>query len=417
MKLIALESCCKDNQLPLYLKAHSLQFRKIAKFAYLYAVNPIVNTNILEEEKEHLRQAILGAGACAVGFAEAAPVSPEAWEDFCRWLDAGHNAGMEYMHNYPDLRRDPRLLLEGCRTVISIAFSYAQPRYRDPAKGMIASYAYGRDYHKELRKILRPIIKTHIQDKFGPSSTNLSAKKISPPIPSADKSAPAASARICIDSAPILERYWAEQAGIGRRGDNGAIIIPGHGSLVFLAEILTTIPFPPDASASIGPVGSVAPAAPVAQVAPQKCSHCGACRRACPGSAILPDGTIDARRCLSYLTIEHRGSFPRPLISKAEAASFPEKPGGHPEAGSVALRLGAEKALPVIFGCDICLRSCPLNKAIPTTPIPAFLPSPEIMELTPEAIREMDESRLGSLLAGSPISRCGIEGLRRNISL
>lgn len=371
MKLIVIESCCKDNQTPLYLKAHSLQFRKIAKIAYLYTVNPIIDTNILEEEKEHLRQAILAAGACAVGFAEAAPVSREAWEDFCHWLDAGHNAGMEYMHNYPDLRRDPRLLLEGCRTVISIAFSYAQPRYRDPAKGMIASYAYGRDYHKELRKILRPIIKTHIQDKFGPSSSNISA-------------------RICIDSAPILERYWAEQAGIGRRGDNGAIIVPGHGSLVFLAEILTSIPFHPDVVASV---------APVAPVAPKKCTHCGACRRACPGSAILPDGTIDARRCLSYLTIEHRGPFPRP------------------EAGSGALRLGAEKALPVIFGCDICLRSCPLNKVIPATPIPAFLPSTEIMELTPEAIREMDESRLGSLLAGSPISRCGIEGLRRNISL
>lgn len=352
----------------------------MTSFYYLYTVNPIVDTNILKVEKENLRRALLAAGACAVGFAKAEPVCPEAWDNFSRWLNADHNAGMQYMHNYPDLRRDPRLLLDGCQTVISLAFSYAQPRYRDPDKGMIAAYAYGRDYHKELRKILRPIIKTLLEDKFGTPN------------------------RICIDSAPVLERYWAERAGIGHRGDNGAIIIPGHGSLVFLAEILTTIPFPPDAAIH-------------AASALKECSHCGACRRACPGSAILPDGTIDSRRCLSYLTIEHRGPFPFPPLSKAIAASSPEKPGAHSEAGFSALRLGAEKAFPVIFGCDICLRACPLNKAIPTTPIPAFLPSDEIMALTPEAILKMDESRLGTLLAGSPISRCGIEGLRRNISL
>lgn len=386
----------------------------MTSFYYLYTVNPIVDTNILKDEKENLRRALLAAGACAVGFAKAEPVSPEAWGNFSRWLNAGHNAGMQYMHNYPDLRRDPRQLLDGCQTVISLAFSYAQPRYRDPDKGMIAAYAYGRDYHKELRKILRPIIKTLLEDKFGTPN------------------------RICIDSAPILERYWAERAGIGHRGDNGAIIIPGHGSLVFLAEILTTIPFPPDAAIQAAttaapatpaaPVAPVAPAAPAAPVATEtsaiptasalkECSHCGACRRACPGSAILPDGTIDARRCLSYLTIEHRGPLPFPPLSKAIAASSPEKPGAHSEVGFSAPRLGAEKAFPVIFGCDICLRACPLNKAIPSTPIPAFLPSDEIMALTPEVILKMDESRLGTLLAGSPISRCGIEGLRRNISL
>lgn len=305
-----------------------------------------------------IRSHLLEAGAAAVGFAEAAEVERETLYLFSRWLEKGENAGMEYMHNYPDLRRDPRLLLEGTRTVISLAFSFAQPRLRPEENAYIAQYAYGKDYHKELRKALRPVIKTILEEKFG------------------------SRCRICIDSAPIMERYWAKKAGIGYIGDNGSLIVPGAGSMLFLVEILTTLPILPDKPLE------------------QDCGHCGACRRSCPGLAINEDGTIDCRRCLSYLSIEHRGPF-QPITNNQQPLTNNQQP--------------TTPSPTTIFGCDRCLTVCPHNRKPAPIRIPSLLPSDRMMTITSDDILRMEPGDLERELPSSPLLRAGLEGLRRNI--
>lgn len=300
--------------------------------------------------KSDLREAFLQAGAVAVGFAQAAPVSAEMKGRYECWLSEGRNAGMNYMRNHLELRADPRLLLPETATVIVTAFSFAPDPSDDPAPGRIASYAYGLDYHDVLRTRLNNAIQT--------LSGRVSAQW-----------------RICIDSAPLPERYWAVKAGVGYTGRNGAIIVPGHGGMVFLALILTTLPVEADE-----PLGL-------------RCAGCNLCRQSCPGHAIAEDGTVDARRCLSYLTIEHRGDWTDPVALDVMAT----------EAGRRCL-----------FGCDICLRVCPHNQGAVPTAIEEFRPLPAIPLLTPERILSMDQTEFSSLLKGSPIKRAKLPGLRRN---
>ena len=305
-------------------------------------------------QKESIRGQLLATGACAVGFAPAEQVPPHEWNLFEDWLDRGDNAGMAYMHNYPEIRRDPRLLLDNAKTVISLAFPFKPEKWRDGTNGIIACYAYGRDYHKELRKLLKPELKKISEETGG------------------------AKFRICIDSAPVLERYWGEKTGIGFRGDNGCLIIPGYGSMVFLTETITDLKIPEDS-----PLRS-------------DCGHCGACVKACPGNAIGDGGTIDCRKCISYLSIEHRGEWDTP-----ESLQTMNTPQGRN----------------TIFGCDICLRVCPHNRNVPSTTITAFQPSDTILNIKVDDLREVtSDEELNSLIPSSPISRAGIAGIYRNIN-
>lgn len=307
--------------------------------------------------KEEIRGILSDTGAVAVGFARAERVSLEAENNFDEWLASGSHAGMEYMANHRELRLDPRTLLEGTRTVISLAYSFAPQSFRDPSKGIIACYAYFRDYHDVLRKLLKKTVK-ELEEKYG------------------------GSYRICIDSAPVMERYWAVKSGIGKRGWNGSVIVPQAGSLCFLAEILTTLEIAPD------------------QPQGEKCLECGACKKGCPGHAIGENGTIDSRRCISYLTIEHRGEWTSP--EALETMSTP---------------IGRN----TIFGCDHCLRVCPHNHAavpISTTatlsPIPTI---PSILTISRSDIARMTEEDFAKTFQGSPIRRAKLSGLLRNIGL
>lgn len=305
-------------------------------------------------QKESIRRQLLSTGACAVGFAPAEPVPAHEWLHFEEWLNRGDNAGMAYMHNYPDIRRDPRLLLDDAKTVISLAFPFKPERWRDDKNGIIASYAYGRDYHKVLRKLLKPALKKISEETGG------------------------AQFRICIDSAPVLERYWGVKTGIGFRGDNGCLIVPGFGSMVFLTEIITDLKIPGDS-----PLHS-------------DCGHCGACIRACPGKAIGKGGAIDCRKCISYLTIEHRGEWDDPESIKT---------------------MDTQQGRNTIFGCDICLRICPHNRNVPSTTIPAFQPSDAILNITADDLRRLSSNdELIATISSSPVSRAGIAGIHRNIN-
>ena len=299
--------------------------------------------------KEEIRKLLLDAGACAVGFSKAGEVDSGEWSRFESWLMQGRHAGMEYMRDHAAIRRDPRLLLDGAHTVISIAFNY---RGESTPRSPIAAYALGDDYHDVLRNLLRQCLE-HFPKEAG--------------------------YRICIDSAPILERYWARKAGIGIIGDNGALIVPGAGSMVFLAEIITTLELEPDMEWTRG------------------CGSCGACRRSCPTGALSFSGdAIDCNRCLSYLTIEHRGDWTEQVHLDALTAA-------------------SSKGRTPLFGCDRCLAVCPHNRGkVRAATIPGLSPRKEILAITPEDILSMEQSDFSTTFRRSPIKRGRFDGLRRN---
>lgn len=295
-------------------------------------------------------QRLLQAGACAVGIAPAGPVPSRDAATLDDWLAGGYNAGMAYMADWRAIRLDPRLLLEGARSVISMAFPYPLSR------GLVASYACSYDYHDVLRRRLREVT-ARFQAEYG------------------------GEYRICIDSAPILERYWAERCGVGVRGRNGLIIVPGRGSHVFLAEIVTTLSLRPAEVAERG-------------VCPPGCDRC---LRACPAGALMCDGRVDARRCLSYLTIEHRGEWD--------------------EIGRMAMATPAGRH--TLFGCELCLRACPLNgsngRSEGAGGYPAeFEPREEIVSLTADDVRMMTQEGFSRRFRGNPIKRAKLAGLQRN---
>lgn len=299
-------------------------------------------------DREGLRAALLEAGAAAVGFASAGPVSEDENRRLRGWLAAGHHAGMAWMERHADLRRNLDNVLPGTRTVISLAFPYAPKRERPSDLPYLSRYAYGTDYHEAIRSLL-----TAVLEQTGILS----------------------SCRICIDSAPVSERFWAIRAGIGYRGDNGALIVPGIGPEVFLAEILTTIEFEPDSPSYA------------------ECLHCGVCLRACPTGALQADGTIDCRRCISYLTIEHRGPWTDP-----DAIAAMSTPAGRTS----------------LFGCDRCITACPLRNDT-SSPHTWNQPLPAMLALAPSDIPAR-QSEFKRRFAHTALLRPGLQNLLRNIA-
>ncbi|MDE6273233.1 MAG: tRNA epoxyqueuosine(34) reductase QueG [Muribaculaceae bacterium] len=304
-------------------------------------------------------------GACAYGITRIGEIPREIMEAYRSWLDAGFAAGMDYMANHLQIRHNPELLLPGSKTVISLAFPYSPRQWREISLPAIASYAYGRDYHDAIRKRLAEAVerlKRLFEGEY----------------------------RICIDSAPVFERYWAEKCGIGRRADNGLISVRGYGTRIFLAEILSTAELPED-SVTLMPGADC-----ISKNNIQSCIHCGKCRRACPAGALKEDSSVDARVCLSYLTIEHRGDWD---AIGAEAMSTP--------AGRLTL-----------FGCDICQNVCPmnspLNNFVPPTEIGEFSPSHTLLTMNAEEAKKMTQSEFSKVFKGSAIKRTKLAGFLRN---
>lgn len=252
---------------------------------------------------------------------------------------------MDYLAKYTDVRDNPTQLLEGARSMLCCAFAYhaaAVPRHE-----LFADYARGQDYHTALRKRLQPVAK-FMEDAVPGSST-----------------------RICIDTAPLRERYWAERCGLGSIGLNNQLYVPGVGSKIFIAIILWTAEMRGDKALAQNP-----------------CTACGACVNACPGGALDGQGGLDARRCLSYLTIEYRGELPETVHLQDRR----------------------------IYGCDICQDVCPLNCGTAAGDIiEEFKPSEEFMRLSRQELAGLSQEEFSRLFGHSAVKRTKLAGLLRNL--
>lgn len=230
---------------------------------------------------EYLRQRAQALGFDFVGISEARELTEEAHR-LEQWLNQGMHGRMQYMENHFEKRVDPRKLVEGAKSVVTLLYNYHNPTTQtDPEAPKIAQYAYGQDYHKVVKQKLR-ILMGDLQERVG-----------------------AVEGRCFVDSAPVLERDWAKHSGVGWVGKNTLLINKKRGSYFFLAELIIDLPLVPD-----GPIKDY-------------CRTCRRCIDACPTEAIHPDGYIvDGSKCIAYLTIELRESIPKAFEDKMDGWMF-----------------------------------------------------------------------------------------------
>lgn len=285
-------------------------------------------------------------GFDACGIAQVATADSEALF-FDRWLKEGNHAGMAYMENHREIRLNPAGLVEGAKTVISVALNYYPEQKLPPEAPHIAYYAYGKDYHFVIKEMLNELWSA------------------------VTRQTDTGTARFFTDSAPILERYWAWKAGLGWIGKNTNLIIPGKGSFFFLGEIVTSL----EADHYDMPQKD-------------RCGSCSRCLEACPTEALEGPRHLNARKCLSYLTIENRGEIP------AEQAAC----------------LGNR-----LYGCDTCQEVCPWNRFARPTRIEAFRPAPALLSLRKEDLKGFSREEYNRIFAKSAVKRAKYEGLIRNI--
>lgn len=307
-------------------------------------------TSISLKDKIKAEASRLGFFVC--GFARAEPVSEAMRRHYLGWLADGRNADMAYLGNNLDKRFDPRLLMPGVKTIVVVAQNYFPARRLPEGEPQIADYALGLDYHDIVKRKLRQLAAT----------------------------VGIADYRAFVDTAPVLERYWAVRAGLGWIGKNQQLIIPHAGSEFFLGELFVTVELPPDVPL------------------PNRCGTCHRCVDACPTHALSLPATcvegygditrFDARLCLSYQTIENRGE----LTVDAKAA------------------MGD-----TFYGCDRCQRACPWNRFAKPSTEPLLQPREELLAMTRQKWGNLTEEDYRRLFKGSAVKRAKYEGLMRNI--
>jgi len=252
------------------------------------------------------------------------------------------------MENHYDMRLDPRLLHPGTKSVISLLYNYfSLEKQNDKNAPIISKYAYGKDYHMVVKEKLNDLL-----DFIKTISENINA-------------------RVFVDSAPILERAWAQKAGLGWIGKNGNLLNKNLGSFFFISEILIDLDLDYDNH--------------------QATNYCGKCTRcidACPTGAIVSAGVVNGSRCISYLTIELKDEIP-------------------PEFGS--------KMQNRVFGCDICQDVCPFNKKSKPNNEIQFRPSDELMQMTENEWYNIDKNQFSILFKNSAVKRTKYEGIKRNL--
>jgi len=294
------------------------------------------------------------ARECGFEIAGVARAEPAAdFERYREWVDAGRAGAMRYLADRrADVRADPRSLLDSARSIVCVGKLYQTPwphttQFADPERGWISRYAWGGDYHAEMRRGLERL-EAKLRERAGAGIKT----------------------KICVDTAPLLERTYARLAGLGWIGKNTCLIREGMGSWVFLGEVLVSVEIEPD-----GPP-------------PDRCGTCTRCIEACPTQAITGPGELDATLCISYFTIELRGHWPEELRPPA---------GAH------------------VFGCDICQDVCPWNRKAPMTADPAFAPRAFAPEL--EKLAGLSEAEFREMFAETAVTRARYAGFLRNVAI
>ena len=306
-----------------------------------------VEENILSSVWIKAEAERLGFSAC--GFAKAQPVDEGHRQFFHDWVQRGLHADMTYLERNMDKRSNPACLVEDCRTIISVALNYFPKTFIPAHQPQISWYAYGRDYHEVMKEKLQALLGT-IQKQY--SDANVTG-------------------RCFCDTAPIFERYWAWQCGLGWIGRNKQLIIPHAGSTYFLGEIFLN--------------------QQVDQYGIPMNDHCGNCMRCiehCPTDALTLHKGLDARKCVSYLTIENRGEIP------VEAAS---------------------KMHPYVYGCDRCQQVCPYLKFAVPTHEKDFSPTSELLSMDWSSWKELTQESYQRVFKGSAVKRAKYPGLQRNV--
>lgn len=286
-----------------------------------------------------------GFEACGIAKAELLEAEAPRLE---RWLKMNMNGKMAYMENWFDKRLDPRKLVEGAKSVIVLAHNYyTDQEARDATAPKIAKYARGKDYHWVLKDKLFRVVE-RLREEIGEFNF-----------------------RVFVDSGPVLEKAWAAKAGIGWIGKNSLLLQRERGSFYFLAEIILDVEFEYD------------------QAITDFCAKCRRCLDACPTGALVEPRVLDARRCISYFTIEYKGELPKEMTGKFKNW---------------------------MFGCDICQDVCPWNKKSKPHREPLFAAKAELFDKSAEEWQELTREIFNRLFKGSAVTRTRYQGLKRNIA-
>ncbi len=308
----------------------------------------IKNNHILTKQE---RSQFIKSQAERLGFASCGIAKVDFLEEEAprleKWLKEGRHGKMYYMENHFDKRLDPRLLVDDAKSVVSLSYNYFPEEIQNQDSYKIAKYAYGQDYHKVIKDKLFELLAI-IRDEIGE-----------------------VGGRCFVDSAPVMERAWAEKAGLGWAGKNSLLIQKRKGSFFFLAELIIDLDLEYDH--------------------PFKTDHCGNCTKCidlCPTQAILPNNSVDATKCISYLTIELRDNIP---------TSFKDKTDGW------------------MFGCDVCQDVCPWNRRAKPHNEPLFNPQNGLLEMTKKDWQELTEETFGKVFKKSAVKRAKFSGLTKTI--
>lgn len=300
-----------------------------------------------------LRRRLLALGFDSVHFADIGELT--ATGALRSWLAEGMHAGMAWMERSADKRADPALVLPGVRSVVALGVNYCPEPSANGVGPHWARYAGYEDYHDTLKPALVAAGRV-LEELYGVTSEDY---------------------RYYVDAGPVLERAWSARSGSGFIGKNAMLISPEWGNWLFLAAILTRVELPagaPARGAEAGGIGAL-------------CGRCERCLKICPTGALVKPGVIDARRCVSYLTIEHKGVIPREW-----RAAIGDR----------------------IYGCDDCAAVCPWNRFSKPSRSPLLVPRPECVRLPLREILELTPARFAEVFRRTPIKRVKLSGLLRN---
>jgi len=287
-------------------------------------------------------------GFSHVGISKASFLEKEA-KHLEQWLNNDFHGKMSYMENYFDLRTDPRKLVPGAKTVITFLFNYYTPlKQKDVNAPKISMYSYGKDYHKVIKKKLKSL-ENYIVENFGDLSI-----------------------RGFIDSAPVMDKVWAEKSGLGWIGKHSNLINKDKGSYFFIAELILDLELETDL--------------PIKDY----CGTCTKCIDACPTDAIIKPYVVDGSKCISYLTIELKDEI-LPIEFKDKMDNW-------------------------MFGCDVCQQVCPWNRFATNHNEPQFNPSIDLLDFTKKDWQDINEEAFNKLFINSAVKRTKFKGLKRNIN-